>query len=123
MAMPSEAWITETLDGPTAGPWDCIRVVAQSVEFWLTSLELEALYGRSRPQGITDALRARNVSVVTAQDDDHTGADDSVLLARAAELNEGLNTKAASPRRTRRVRKIDGCSARAALNGLVRLSA
>jgi predicted nuclease of predicted toxin-antitoxin system len=39
------------------------------------------------PQGITDALRARNVLVITAQEDDHAEADDSTLLARATALN------------------------------------
>jgi hypothetical protein len=38
------------------------------------------------PQGITDALRARNVRVTTAQEDNHAEADDSALLARATAL-------------------------------------
>jgi len=45
------------------------------------------------PQGITDALRARNVSVVTAQEDGYADADDAVLLARATALNRVLFTR------------------------------
>lgn len=45
------------------------------------------------PQGITDALRSRNVSVVTAQEDGYAEADDSVLLARATALNAVLFTR------------------------------
>ena len=37
--------------------------------------------------GITDGLRARNVQVITAQDDGHREADDEILLARATALN------------------------------------
>ena len=39
------------------------------------------------PQGITDALRARKVSVITAQEDRHAEADDDILLARATSLD------------------------------------
>lgn len=45
------------------------------------------------PQGITDALRARNVSVITAQEDGYAEADDAVLLARATALNSVLFTR------------------------------
>ena len=45
------------------------------------------------PQGITDALRAPNVSVVTAQEDDHAEADDSILLARATASHRVLFTR------------------------------
>ena len=45
------------------------------------------------PQGITDALRARNVDVITSQEDDHAEADDPVLLARATTLNSVLFTR------------------------------
>jgi predicted nuclease of predicted toxin-antitoxin system len=45
------------------------------------------------PQGITDALRARKVIVITAQDDEHSEADDSVLLARATALDSVLFTR------------------------------
>ena len=45
------------------------------------------------PQGITDALRARNVPVVTAQDDNHAEADDDILLLRAGALNCVLFTR------------------------------
>ena len=45
------------------------------------------------PQGITDALRARNVSVTTAQEDGYAEADDPVLLARASALNCVLFTR------------------------------
>ncbi len=45
------------------------------------------------PQGITDGLRARNVSVVTAQEDDHGEADDALLLARATALGRVLFTR------------------------------
>lgn len=45
------------------------------------------------PQGITDALRARNVTVFTAQQDGYAEADDAVLLARAAALNSVLFTR------------------------------
>ena len=45
------------------------------------------------PQSITDALRARNLSVLTAQDDDHAEADDSILLARATALKCVLFTR------------------------------
>lgn len=45
------------------------------------------------PQGITDALRARNVAVVTAQEDGYAEADDAVLLARALALNSILFTR------------------------------
>jgi hypothetical protein len=44
------------------------------------------------PQGITDALRARNVSVVTAQEDGYAEADDSVLLARATYIRKHERT-------------------------------
>jgi len=45
------------------------------------------------PQSITDALRARDVPITTAQDDLHAEADDSVLLARATSLNCVLFTR------------------------------
>jgi len=45
------------------------------------------------PQGIIDALRARNVAVVTAQEDHHAEADDAVLLARATVLDCVLFTR------------------------------
>jgi len=45
------------------------------------------------PQGITDALRARNVSVVTAQEDGYGEADDAGLLARATAMNRVLFTR------------------------------
>lgn len=45
------------------------------------------------PQGITDALRARNVSVTTAQEDGYAEADDPALLARASALNCVLFTR------------------------------
>jgi len=45
------------------------------------------------PQSITDALRARNVTVVTAHEDEHAEADDSVVLARARTLNCVLFTR------------------------------
>jgi len=45
------------------------------------------------PQGITDALRARNVAVVTAREDGYAEADDAVLLARATVLNCVLFTR------------------------------
>lgn len=44
------------------------------------------------PRGIVDALRARNVSVVTAQDG-YAEVDDAVLLARATALNRVLFTR------------------------------
>lgn len=45
------------------------------------------------PRGIVEALRARNVSVVTAQEDGCAVADDAVLLARATALNCVLFTR------------------------------
>lgn len=45
------------------------------------------------PQGITDALRARNVPVITAQEDGYAEADDPVLLSRATGLNCVLFTR------------------------------
>ena len=45
------------------------------------------------PQGITDALRARNVPVITAQEDGHAGVEDAVLLSRASALNCVLFTR------------------------------
>jgi predicted nuclease of predicted toxin-antitoxin system len=45
------------------------------------------------PQGITDALRARNVSVITAQEDGHAEADDDILLSRATSLDCILFTR------------------------------
>ena len=45
------------------------------------------------PHGITDALRARNVTVTTAQEDNHAEADDSALLARATALGCVLFTR------------------------------
>jgi len=45
------------------------------------------------PQGIADALRARNVSVITAQEDGYAEADDAVLLSRATGLNCVLFTR------------------------------
>lgn len=45
------------------------------------------------PRGIVDALRARNVSVVTAQEDGYAEVDDAVLLARATALNRVLFTR------------------------------
>jgi predicted nuclease of predicted toxin-antitoxin system len=45
------------------------------------------------PRGIVEALRARNVSVVTAQEDGYGEADDAVLLARATALNRVLFTR------------------------------
>jgi predicted nuclease of predicted toxin-antitoxin system len=45
------------------------------------------------PQGITNALRARNVAVVTAQEDGFAEADDAVLLARAMALKAVLFTR------------------------------
>ena len=45
------------------------------------------------PQGITDALRARNLTVTTAQEDNLAEADDSVLLARATTLGCVLFTR------------------------------
>lgn len=38
------------------------------------------------PRGITDGLRARNIRVITAQEDGHREADDDVVLIRAAAL-------------------------------------
>lgn len=45
------------------------------------------------PHGIVDALRARNVPVITAQEDGYGEADDSALLARATALNRVLFTR------------------------------
>jgi predicted nuclease of predicted toxin-antitoxin system len=45
------------------------------------------------PQGITGALRARNVTVTTAQEDNHAEADDTALLARATALGCILFTR------------------------------
>lgn len=38
------------------------------------------------PRAITEELRRRGIDVTTAQEDGHREADDSVLLARATEL-------------------------------------
>lgn len=45
------------------------------------------------PRGIVDALRARNVPVLTAQEDGYGEADDAALLARATALNRVLFTR------------------------------
>ena len=45
------------------------------------------------PRCITDALRARGVSVLTAQDDGLREADDATLLARAVALQRVLFTR------------------------------
>lgn len=45
------------------------------------------------PRGIIDALRRRNVAIVTAQEDNHAEADDPILLARATLLNCVLFTR------------------------------
>ena len=38
------------------------------------------------PRPVTTGLRLRDVDVLTAQEDERTGADDATLFARAAEL-------------------------------------
>ncbi len=45
------------------------------------------------PQGITDALRARNVDVTTAQEDSYAQAEDPAVLLRATALNSVLFTR------------------------------
>ncbi len=45
------------------------------------------------PQGITDALRARNVAVITSQEDGYAEADDAALLTRATALSSVLFTR------------------------------
>jgi hypothetical protein len=45
------------------------------------------------PQSITDALRARGVTVFTAQEDGHADAEDADLLVRAMAVNCVLFTR------------------------------
>ena len=45
------------------------------------------------PQGITDALRARGIQVITARDDHHAEAEDSRVLARVTNLGYVLFTR------------------------------